>query len=58
LLGLEVPTQLLARADGNLPGGLVCWFDGRPQRSMRPDRAKQMDHTTEHHYAEERQQAH
>jgi hypothetical protein len=27
-----------------------------PQRPARPDRAKQMDHATEHHYAEERQQ--
>jgi hypothetical protein len=30
--------------------------DVRPQRPARPDRAKQMDHTTERHYAEERQQ--
>jgi hypothetical protein len=41
-------------ADRHLPGG--AWFDARPLRPARPDRAKRMDDTAERHYTEECQQ--
>jgi hypothetical protein len=44
LLGLDVLTQLLARADGTYPAGL---FAGS---TLGHNSRRALDHATEHHY--------